>query len=139
MREVIVFVVLAILSYILHLTCFKLSKDIEDVEKVTQGKITRIIENETGRTMYYVSFLNDAGAQMEGQSIHYFKTYNKYHIGDFVDIQYSINKYGHAQVVLLDAELIPCSNSLVTASKNLFIVSIIFMLIAVVFVVKLVL
>ncbi|TGY38964.1 hypothetical protein E5347_16580 [Clostridium sartagoforme] len=136
MKEIMVFLVLAIVSYLLRRLFIWIDKDSFIDERETTGTITRIIDDEGGTIMYYVSFVDEDGIYMEGQSIHYSSTKGKYKINDTVSIKYSINKKGRAQVSLLDDELVSCAESVKTASRNMLIASIVFLIIAAIFFVK---
>lgn len=136
MREIIVFVVLALISHVLRLWIIGLDKDDFKDYKEVNGVITKIIQSDYGNITYYVSFLSDDGNQMEGESIYYSSTKGKYKINDLVLIKYSIGRKGDVMVAILDDDLIPCSNSVKIATRNLLIAKVVFLIIAAVFFVK---
>jgi len=135
-KEIIVFLVLALISYGFRLLFISLSKDEFIGAKEAIGIITKITDSDTGEIKYYVSFVTDDGVQIEGKSVYYSSTKGKYDKGDSVAIKYFINEKGYARVSLIDDELIPCSNSLKPAARNMLIASIVFLIIAAIFFIK---
>lgn len=131
-----VFMVFAIVSYILRRFFIWIDKDSFIDAKETTGTITRIIDEEGGTIMYYVSFVTDDGMYMEGQSIYYSSTKGKYKTNDTAAIKYFINKNGRARVALIDNELVTCEKSIKTAARNMLVASIVFLIIAAIFFVK---
>lgn len=136
MKEIMVFLVLAIASYLLRRLFISIGKDDFIEAKETNGTITRIIDDEGGTIMYYVSFVTDNGMYMEGQSIYYSSTKDKYKKNDTVAIKYLINKKGYAQVSLIDNELVSCDESVKIAARNMLIASVVFLIIGVIYFVK---
>lgn len=136
MREVIVFVVLALISYVLRLWIISLDTDDFKESKEVTGVITKVLQSDYGNTSYYVSFVADDGTQLEGESIYYSSTKKKYKRNDLVPIKYVIGRKGDVMVALLDDELISCNNALKVASRNLLIATVVFLIIAVIFFVK---
>ena len=136
MKEIRVFIILAIISYLARRVSIWVSKDIFIDAMETTGTITKIIVCDDGTIMYYVSFTTDEGRYIEGQSIYYSSTKGKYKKNDTVPIKYLINKRGRALVSLVDDDLVPCRESGKTAARNMLIASIVFLIIAAIFFVK---
>lgn len=139
MYEAIVFIVLSVISYLFHLLFKKIYEDLMSADYETQGTVIRSVQSDRGATSYYVSFTHVDGTLMEGKSIHYERTNNKYAKGDCMDIKYSINPKGKAQVLVLDSELEPNCNASLKVARNLLIASVIFLIIALILFIKLVL
>jgi len=135
-KEIRVFIILAIISYLARRVSIWVSKDIFIDAMETTGTITKIIVCDDGTIMYYVSFTTDEGRYIEGQSIYYSSTKGKYKKNDTVPIKYLINKRGRALVSLVDDDLVPCRESGKTAARNMLIASIVFLIIAAIFFVK---
>lgn len=123
MRESIVFLVLAIISYIFRLLAFFLSKDrFLDAEETT-GMITKIFVGVEGTISYCITFTTEDGKQILGESIDYYTTKYKYRADDIVPIKYSISKKGVSYIeVLDDDDLVSCRESAFNASRNITIV-----------------
>ena len=136
MKEIRVFIILAIISYLARRVSIWVSKDIFIDAMETTGTITKIIVCDDGTIMYYVSFTTDEGRYIEGQSIYYSSTKGKYKKNDTVPIKYLINKRGRALVSLVDDDLVPCRESGKTAARNMLIASIVFLIIAAIFFIK---
>lgn len=136
MKEIIVFMVLALISYVFRLLFISLAKDEFKDKKETNGVITRVFQSEYGNIQYYVSFVTDDGTQMEGESVYYSSTKVKYDKGDSVTIKYLIIREGCAQVAVVDNELVPCRDSFKTYANNLLLASVVFIIIAAIFFVK---
>lgn len=136
MKEGIVFLVLSLIAYAFRLLFKNLDKDQFKDKIETVGMITKIIDSEYGNIKYYVSFLDNEGKQMKGESIYYSSTKGKYDEGDLVKFKYSIIREWYAQVSVVDNELIPCRNSYKEYSRNMLISTIVFLIISAIFFVK---
>lgn len=139
MKGVVIFTVLAFISYVLHRVFIFLSKG-DPIDRIQcSGIITKVIENDVGGIRYYITFINQVGNEMVGQSIDYKRTHNKYHVHDPVDIKYFITKKGKARIMVNDSELEPYADVTITVARNMKITSIIFIMIAVIFMIQYVL
>lgn len=136
MKEIVVFLVFAVIAYAFRRLFIWLDKDSFIDARETNGTITRIIYDEGGTVKYYVSFVTNEGMHMEGQSIYYASTKGKYKINDTVAIKYFINRKGRARVALIDDELITCEESIKKAARNMLIATIVFLIISAIFFVK---
>lgn len=136
MKEVMVFIVLAVISYLFRRLFIWMSKDDFAEAEESTGLITKITHSQYGNTKYYVSFFNNEGIQVEGASVYYSSTKGKYKVNESVKFQYLVIENGYCQVVLIDDELIPCSTAMVSATRNMLIASIVFIVLAIGFYVK---
>lgn len=136
MKEIIVFLVLALISYGFRLLFISLSKDEFIGAKEATGIITKITDSDSGNIKYYVSFVTVDGMHMNGKSIYYSSTKGKYDKGDSVAIKYFINRNGYARVSLIDDELVSCGESAKTAARNFLIATVVFLIIAAIFFIK---
>lgn len=138
MREVIVFIVLAVISYSLHHLFKYLSKDDFIDSRETKGKITKVIMSDYGNTSYYISLITEQGDIVEAESIYYTSTGRKYMVDDSVDIEYVFGRTGDVLVRIIDEELITCRPAVVSATRNMFIASIVAIIIAMLFCIKMI-
>lgn len=67
---------------------------------------------------------SDQADEIEGQSIAYKCTFNKYHANDPVDIKYFIAKNGRARIMVNDSTLEPYSDDMAAIARNTKIASI---------------
>ncbi len=136
MKEIVVFLVFAVISYAFRRLFIWLDKDSFIDAREANGTITRIIYDEGGTVKYYVSFVTNEGMHMQGQSIYYASTKGKYKTNDTAVIKYFINRKGSARVALIDDELITCEESIKKAARNMLISTIVFLIISAIFFVK---
>lgn len=131
MKEVIVFIVLAVISYSLHHLFKYLSKDDFIDSRETKGKITKVIMSDYGNISYYISLITEQGDIVEAESIYYISTGRKYMVDDSVDIEYVFGRTGDVLVRIIDEELMTCRPAMVSATRNMLIASIVFLVLAI--------
>lgn len=133
MKSVVTFLIFAIAFYVLHRLFVKMSLDDPyENSPETEGIITKITDSDTGQLRFYVTFTTSDGETVEGQSIYYSKTYGKYKKGDTVRVKYNVVSQNRVRIKLIDADIISCANSFVTASRVTLVTSCIFLLITIV-------
>lgn len=130
------FAVLAVGSFLFSLLFRKMYEDLMRGDYTTQGRVTGQVQGDRGSTAYYVAFTHVDGTLMEGKSIHYKHTKNKYGTGSYMNIQYSLNPKGQAQVIVLDSTITPTCNSTQITARNLVIASVVFLIIALILLIK---
>jgi hypothetical protein len=130
LKEVIVFLVLALIAYGFRRLFIWAGKDDFIDAKETTAVITSIVSSEHENIQYYVYFATDDGRYIKGQSIHYSPRKLKYKKDDTVRIKYIIIRDNRALVSIVDEELIPIRNSSKKSARNCLIACVVFIIIA---------
>lgn len=133
MKEPLVFIGLAVIAYAFRLLCIKVYEDSYKNTKETTGTIRSIHQSDGGSIHYYIDFTTDDGERVRGDSVHYSKTNGRYRVGDTVMFKYILIRKGRASVSIIDENLVPVSESMVVAIRNLGISTLLFLFISCLF------
>ena len=134
MYEVIVFVILSILSFVIAKGFKKL--DTGEFEfHYDKGTITGVVRDNGGSKRYWISFFIN-GELYEGVTFFYSATSKKFEEGNVVPIKYYFTKAGKLMVEISDAEMKDGSAIFKHMILGLKIASLVFAIIAVFFMMK---